>query len=143
MIGIKTEENRNTCLVKLVSGEEIIGDVLHVDCEVMILKNPLSVGEMESEGESAIVLQPFITFDTSSQVTLNNKHVIAYSKAYPEMQQYYDLSLEVSIRYETRRLENLRVTNELMIERLTDSIEELSYEESIGKILHKGTNTIN
>ena len=134
---------RNTCLVKLVSGEEIIGDIVHSDCEILTIQKPLTIGEMDNEGESVIILQPFITFDTASQVTIFQKHVIAFSKAYPEMQQYYDLSLEVSNRYESKRLDNLRITNEIMLERLTDSIEEISSEESFGKIIHKGTNTIN
>lgn len=132
---------RNIVLVRLVGNEEIMGELIEENEETITVKNPMLVDEAEGHGQGYIVLINYVPFVENPLVKLKQQHIVNYHHVHPYVRDFYDISMLYSDRIERLKLEDLRKTNELMMERLHEELED-DYDET-NPFFHKSTNTLN
>jgi len=126
-------------LVRLITGDEIMGSVENFNDEQITITNPLIVDEaVNSDGYSSTVLRSYVPFNESSEVNISKNHIINWHNLHPTVIKYYELSLLFSKNHEESMMAMIESTNEIMLSSLKND----SYPETIGYI-HTGTTALN
>ena len=83
--------------IRLINGDEIIGDVISVSEKTITIDNPLHVEERVNDmGYAGIVLTKYIPFSQYKVCELQKQHVITTTELDPAVQKYYYLSLKIN-----------------------------------------------
>lgn len=119
--------------LRLINGEEIVGDILGSDKSTITILNPLLIEEKKDESGSVLVLTKYIPFNKVQKCTLQKSHVITLGELHPELERYYSNSLKFSHQTERNMIKEISRVNILMEEALQDSDSPLE--------THKGSNS--
>ena len=107
--------------IRLINGEELIGDVIDYYDNKILVSYPLLVDErMSTSGKSAIVLTKYIPFSTTNMCELMNTHVITITDIHEEMVRYYKHSLRFSHVHEENMIKDIQSVNVMMESSLMD-----------------------
>ena len=107
--------------IRLINGEELIGDVVDYYDNKILVSQPLLVNErMSQSGKSAIVLTKYIPFSSSSVCEIQNNHVITITDIHEEMVKYYHHSLRFSYVHEENMIKDIQSVNVMMEASLMD-----------------------
>jgi len=107
--------------IRLINGEELIGDVVDYYDNRILVSQPLLVNErVSATGKSAIVLTKYIPFSSSSVCELQNKHVITITDIHEEMVKYYHHSLRFAYVHEENMIKDIQSVNTMMEASLMD-----------------------
>jgi len=121
--------------IRLVNGNELIGEVLFEDEDFVLIDGPLLVNEMESDLGSALMLNPYIPYSQNTCCQIKTDHIVTVTDLHPVMIKHYTLSLKA-----TNRL-NQKILDE--IDRVNQTMEALMMEESIDPTrISKGTDSV-
>jgi len=73
-------------IIKLMTGEDIVGEIENEDTNFFTLKNPCSLGlVMTQSGKAGLNMQPMLLFSDQKLVKINKQHVT------------YDVSVAIEI----------------------------------------------
>lgn len=123
--------------IRLINGEEIIGDIVSEDdCQIWV-EGALAVQSASTtSGRSAVVLNKFVPFSNSNLCCLSRQHIICTSELHDVIKQYYHNSLYFSVQSTNSLIEELIEVNTIM--------EDAIFEQASSSIQkHKGNQTIN
>jgi F0F1-type ATP synthase alpha subunit len=77
--------------VKLITGEDLIGDVIEHDLDVVKLKNPLTIVLMPSDQTHfSVGLAPYLPFSNQKEFTFLGKHILLMFDPVAEMKNDYN-----------------------------------------------------
>jgi hypothetical protein len=144
--------------IRLINGDEIIGDVVNRTETNLTIDHPLVVQEREDQyGQTGLVLVKYLPFAEIDTIMLSMQHVICFSSLHPVIEQYYFNSLKQSDYSSQALIDQLLTINQTM-ERIfhqnpnIESDNELNIESTdefnnasnsdVG-FIHKGNETIN
>lgn len=126
--------------LRLVNGEEIIGDILFSDDYQVLVDSPLVIDEKVTDQGSAIVLSQYIPYALNSVCNIPKRHIIVMNELNPEIKRYYYNSLKFAIKATEKTIKEIDKINQLM----EAAIEEDELLESLDQSrLVKGSSTIN
>lgn len=121
--------------VRLVNGDELIGDVIIDDHDAIVISHPLLVDEVSNELGDAMVLNHYIPLSENTACKIKKIHVVTMTDLHPIMQEHYELSLQTTGRLTERILGE--------IDRVNQAMKALLMEDSIDPTrLSKGTDTV-
>lgn len=105
------------CILKLINGDEIIGEREPIDGPFVRVGNPLVVEEvMNLDGSHNVVLTSYVPFSKEHHfLDFKQEHVIQVLNVVPEAERFYHNSVIYNQKYLARLMEErLRATNESM-----------------------------
>jgi hypothetical protein len=78
-------------LFRLVTGEEVVGEILESTNEFHHIKNPCAIGiAMNSTGQPTLNMHPWLMFSTEKSVTIKDTHVLFVSDVDIKIQNKYN-----------------------------------------------------
>jgi hypothetical protein len=108
--------------IRLINGEEIIGDIIDYYDNKLLISCPLVVSEkMTPGGKSAIVLTKYMPFATTNICEISTNHIITTTDLHEEMIRYYHHSLRFSFVHEENMIKEIQSVNIMMEASLMDS----------------------
>lgn len=84
-------------LLKLVNGDEIIGDMSigNIESKTIEIMNPLVIEtKPNTNGAIAFVLNKYISFSCDNKITININNIIAMSNISEDMEKYWKANVE-------------------------------------------------
>ena len=130
--------------IRLINGDEIIGDVISVSEKTITIDNPLHVEERVNDmGYASIVLTKYIPFSQYKVCELQKQHVITTTELDPAIQKYYYLSLKINKNIEKNMIDDINQVNIKMEQALNNAYLYEKDEYSNTHIIHKGSSSIN
>lgn len=141
---------RNVCLIKIINGDEVIGEICKDTAKQLSILEPMVVEESinESTGRSTMLLTSYNPFEDDSLFVLSKQHVLAVIPVKDEIVRYYDNSRTFNKMFVTKKLESqIRDVNEQMEKQMEEYL--FNNRESIKSKtvslghLNQGTKTIN
>lgn len=124
--------------LRLINGEEIVGDIIAETDTIVILDNPLQVEERKEESGTVLVLSKYIPFAKNQICELAKSHIITFNELHPELIRYYYNSLKLNESSEMKMIDEISRVN-LVMEEIIDQDKILS-KDHISR-MSKGTNT--
>lgn len=100
--------------LRLVNGEELVGDIIGETDYSILLDNPLIVEEKVDDMGSTLLLTKYIPFAKTKICELSKSHIITYNELHPELIRYYYNSLKLSKDSEKRMVDEIARVNDLM-----------------------------
>lgn len=118
---------------KLITGDDIVGDLIQATETFFVIDNPLVMDEwMDTKsGQSGIVLNKYCPFSTDNFVEVQRANVVTHYPVHEVVRGYYYTSLRMTEKYTERLLEQLAG--------ISKSYDFLDLED--GSYVHKGTET--
>ena len=114
--------------LRLINGEEIIGDILNVTESSVVIDNPLIVDEQSDQyGNHALVLTKYIPFAKNKVCEILREHVITMTELHSEMVKYYYLSLKLNVKKEVNMINEIARVNYTMEQMMFDRVGEDGY----------------
>lgn len=108
--------------IRLINGEEIIGDIVDYYDNKILISCPLVVSEkLTPAGKSAVVLTKYIPFSANNICEISNNHVITITDLHEEMIRYYYHSLRFSYVSEENMIKEIQAVNIMMEASLMDT----------------------
>lgn len=127
--------------LRLINGEEIVGDVIEKTDNLVMIHNPMLIEEKKDELGSILILTKYIPFNKSKQCEVLRTHIITFTDLHPELVKYYYNSIEMNISVEERMIDEIKRVNTMM-ERV---LEEQSHSDPKVpldmRMVHKSTDT--
>jgi hypothetical protein len=109
--------------IRLINGEEIIGDILDVYIDKVLISSPLLVtARTNSSGKEATILTRYLPFTTNDVCEISLNHIITMTDIHEEMKRFYYHSLRVANEYEERMISNVKQANMDMESALMDAV---------------------
>jgi hypothetical protein len=85
----------NVFYIRLVSGEEVVAEVVQETPAFIILNNPLMIESSSSEeGDHLIFMSRYNPYSKDSSVVIKRDHVCVYQTASDTMDEYYTKSVD-------------------------------------------------
>ena len=107
--------------IRLINGEELIGDIIDYYDNKILVSQPLLVNErLSPSGKSAIVLTKYVPFSTSNVCEILNNHIITVTDIHEEMVKYYHYSLRFAYVHEENMIKDIKTVNTMMEASLMD-----------------------
>lgn len=126
--------------IRLINGDEIIGDIINETDSTVIVDSPMIVEERtDKNGSTGIVLNKFIPFAKENLCVFLKSHIICSSDLNDVVKRYYYNSLMFSDKMTSRLIKDLEFVNTLMETQFDDQ----RLQNSIEKNFVKGTDSIN
>ena len=126
--------------IRLINGDEIIGDIINETDSTVIVDSPMIVEERtDKNGSTGIVLNKFIPFAKENLCVFLKSHIICSSDLNDVVKRYYYNSLMFSDKMTSRLIKDLEFVNTLMETQFDDQ----RMQNSIEKNFVKGTDSIN
>lgn len=124
--------------LRLINGEEIVGDIIAETDTTIVMDNPLQVEERREESGTVLVLSKYIPFSKNQICELAKSHIITFNELHPELIRYYYNSLKFNQSSEMKMIDEISRVN-LVMEEVMDQ------DKVIGKDhlsrMSKGTDT--
>jgi hypothetical protein len=97
-----------TKIIKLVNDHEVIGDLIHEDCDSVILDNPFSIHYMTSSRSDRpiIGLLRYMPFADRRDIVFGKRDIINCLEARKSMARYYKTVVENHIKYVDENIDN-------------------------------------
>ncbi|NDG33225.1 hypothetical protein EB118_24540 [bacterium] len=78
-------------ILRLLTGEEVVGDITNEDANHYTIENPCSLGlAMTQSGKPALNMQPMLIFSEQKVVKINRQHVMFDVSVAIEIQNKYN-----------------------------------------------------
>jgi hypothetical protein len=77
-------------ILKLISGEEIVGDLADESSESVTIQNPCSLGIMQSQTGPRLNMMPMLLFSEQKRVQLQKAHIVYIVSVAQEIQNKYN-----------------------------------------------------
>jgi hypothetical protein len=77
-------------ILKLISGEEIVGDLADESSESVTIQNPCSLGIMQSQTGPRLNMMPMLLFSEQKRVQLQKTHIVYIVSVAQEIQNKYN-----------------------------------------------------
>jgi hypothetical protein len=78
-------------ILRLLTGEEIVGDIVNEDANHYTIENPCTLGiAMTHSGKPALNMQPMLLFSEQKVVKINRQHVMFDVSVAIEIQNKYN-----------------------------------------------------
>jgi hypothetical protein len=78
-------------ILRLLTGEEILGDITNEDANHYTVENPCSIGlAMTQSGKPTLNMQPMLLFSEQKVVKINRQHVMFDVSVATEIQNKYN-----------------------------------------------------
>lgn len=100
--------------LRLINGEEIVGNIIGETEYSILLDNPLIVEEKSDEFGSTLLLTKYIPFSKTKICELSKSHIITFNELHPELIRYYHNSLKFNRDTELRMVDEIARVNEVM-----------------------------
>lgn len=127
--------------IRLINGEEIIGDIVNQTESTVVVDCPMIVDERtDSSGSTGIVLNKFVPFAKDNVCVFLKSHIICRSDLNEVVKRYYYNSLMFSNQFADNIIKDLEIVNNLMEQQL--SIKPIKDKHNKCNLV-KGTDTIN
>lgn len=107
--------------IRLVNGEELVGDIIGIDGDSIIVDTPMVIDERSTQYGSSIILTEYSPFSMSSVCHIDSKHIITRNQIHPVMKKYYYLSRKISKESTERILADISEVNNTMESILMES----------------------
>lgn len=128
-------------MVRLVSGEEIIGTCKLLENGDIEVINPMLVDTAYNQnGEGYVVLNKYMPFVSEERVVFKSMHVLNSHTVHHEVQKFYTLSRYFSKELEITRFQEMKNVNERMIEIIEKKYDEHT-NDVYGGSVHPGNET--
>lgn len=124
--------------LRLINGEEIVGDIIAETETTIVMDNPLQVEERREEGGSSLVLTKYIPFSKTQICELAKSHIITFNELHPELIRYYYNSLKFNHSSEMKMIDEIYRVN-LVMEEMLDQKTALKSDHLVN--MSKGTDT--
>ena len=109
--------------IRLINGDEIIGDVLDIYLDKVLISCPLFVTErMSTTGKPATVLTKYLPFSSNEMCEISLSHIIVIADIHEEMMKFYFHSLKISNEYEEQMLSQVKEANIRMEASMMDDV---------------------
>jgi hypothetical protein len=109
--------------IRLINGDEIIGDVLDIYLDKVLISCPLIVTErMSTTGKPATVLTKYLPFSSNEVCEISLSHIIVIADIHEEMMKFYFHSLRISNEYEEQMLSQVKEANIRMEASMMDDV---------------------
>jgi hypothetical protein len=127
--------------IRLINGDEIIGDIINETEYTMVVDCPMIVEERtDKAGSTGIVLNKFVPFAKQNVCVFLKSHIICSSDLNDVVKRYYYNSLLFSNKLTDRMIRDLEFVNTLMETQYNPDDQQPA---SSGSNFVKGTDTIN
>ena len=77
-------------ILKLISGEEIVGEITNESSENVTIQNPCSLGIMQSQTGPRLNMMPMLLFSEQKKVQLQKSHILYTVTVAQEIQNKYN-----------------------------------------------------
>jgi hypothetical protein len=77
-------------ILKLISGEEIVGDILSDTADGVLIQDPCSLGLMQSPTGPRLNMMPMLLFSEQKKVQLQRSHILYTVTVAQEIQNKYN-----------------------------------------------------
>ena len=123
--------------IRLINGDELIGDVLDVYLDKILISCPLIVTErMSSTGKPATILTKYLPFSSNEICEIALSHTITMTDIHEEMKKFYFHSLRISHEYEEQMLSQVKEANIRMEASMMDDVAINNGTSSSSNLLH-------
>jgi hypothetical protein len=87
--------------IRLINGDEIIGELFKLKKDEVLIKKPMVVSEREDEATkiSTVVLSKYVLFEEEKAISFRRDHIITLTDVLDEIRSYYYNSLEYNKRF--------------------------------------------
>lgn len=128
--------------LRLVNGDEIIGNVLRKDKKGVLVDHPLIVVQRDDDDGKMVALMRYMPYSENTCCEFVPTHIIAFADLHPEIVKYYDLSLKINKNSQKATLEYIRHANQMMEQSLYSKPLIMS-DEKMAHVIIPSSNTIN
>lgn len=81
----------NIKLIRFVTGEEIVGEILKEDANVVQVENACAISlVMDQTGKPNLNMQPWSIFSTDKTLDINRQHIMFVSSIDPKIEMKYN-----------------------------------------------------
>jgi len=77
-------------ILKLISGEEIVGDILSDTADGVLIQDPCTLGLMQSQTGPRLNMMPMLLFSEQKKVQLQKSHILYTVTVAQEIQNKYN-----------------------------------------------------
>jgi hypothetical protein len=77
-------------ILKLISGEEIVGDILSDVGDIVTIQDPCTLGLMQSQAGPRLNMMPMLLFSEQKKVQLQKSHILYSVTVAQEIQNKYN-----------------------------------------------------
>jgi len=77
-------------ILKLISGEEIVGDILSDTADGVLIQDPCTLGLMQSQTGPRFNMMPMLLFSEQKKVQLQKSHILYTVTVAQEIQNKYN-----------------------------------------------------
>ena len=118
--------------IRLINGEEIIGNIIGQTKTKWIISEPLLV----DQNEDYVVLNSYLPFSDPNQCEISKSHIITMAYLHPEMIRYYYYSLKFVVKKDRIMLQEIhKVNSHMQASLLSEAVDQ--------NRLMKGSNVLN
>jgi hypothetical protein len=104
------EHDPNIKHIRLINGEEIIGNVISNTKTKIVVSEPLLV----DQNDEYVILTSYLPFSNPNQCDILKSHIITQSYLHPEMIRYYYYSLKFVNKKDMVMLQEIHKVNSMM-----------------------------
>lgn len=78
-------------ILRLISGEEVLGEILNETRDNIIVKNPCLIGlMMAQDGRPNLNMQRMLTFSEDTEVSMNRNHILFMTSVDSKIENKYN-----------------------------------------------------
>lgn len=123
--------------IRLINGDEIIGDILDVYENTILISCPLIVSEKRtSTGSTSTILTRYLPFSSNDICEISKTHIITITDIHEEMIKFYYHSLRISYEYEEQMIAQVKDANIRMEASMMDDVAISNKTSSSSNSLH-------